>query len=323
LLNHHPNYRNKLQQRGAALLTALFIVAVVAGIAVLMATRQQINIRIFGLVMDNDRAYSYAQGVEDWAIGQLIQSGMRPPNSGVPDLFPALKPMKFADAIVSGIIQDQQGLFNINSLSDANNLPSFVRLLMTVDADLSNRQAATIALAINQWLTPSNADEYYSKLLPPYRAAHKNMANISELRLVAGITNKLFLELSPYITALPTVKNVINVSTAPPPILMTLTPTMSSDQAQSILQCRQSTHGFISLDAFNTCLTHLGLALTTNQQITVKSDYFLSIAQVTMGKQQLILYSLLYRFVQPQNKQVTVMVLWQSRDYNVTMAQQG
>ncbi|MGB6977155.1 MAG: type II secretion system minor pseudopilin GspK [Gammaproteobacteria bacterium] len=328
---HHPNSnkfnvkvstRSNKKTRGAALLTALFIVTVVAGIAVLMAIRQQINIHVLELMMNNDRVYFYAQGVEDWAIGQLLESATRTPgNNVVPDVFPPLKPIKFAGAVVSGVIQDQQALFNINSLADANNMAPFVRLLMTVDANLATQQAqaTAIALAVNLWLTPSGVDEIYAKFLPPYRAAHHAMASISELRLIVGVTDKLYLELSPYIAALPTTKNEINVSTAPAPILMTIA-SMTADQAQSFLQCRQNTHGFVSTDTFNTCLSGVKATLNSNQQITVQSSYFLSVGQVNMGKQQLILTSLLYRFIQPQNKQVSVMVLWQSRDYNVIMA---
>jgi general secretion pathway protein K len=320
-LNNNSSKQPFTSYRGAALLTALFIVTVVAGIAVLMAVQQQINIRILGLMMNNDRAYLYAQGVEDWAIGQLIQSAIHPIVNGVADVFPPLKPVKFAGATVAGVIQDQQALFNINSLTDANNINSLVHLLMTVDTNLSTHQtqAIAIALAVNQWLGPSGADEVYAKFFPPYRAAHHMMANISELRLVAGITDKLFLELSPYITALPNSKNIINVSTAPVPILMTIAP-MTLDQTASILECRATNHGFISTDAFTTCLGNIKVSLNPNQQITVNSNYFLTIGQVTMGTQQLLLSSLLFRYIQPQNKQVSVMVLWQSRDYNVVTA---
>ena len=55
---------------------------------------------------------------------------------------------------------------------------------------------------------------YYTSLDKPYRPANQLFASVSELRLVKGMTEELYLHLLPLVSALPETDTQINVNTA-------------------------------------------------------------------------------------------------------------
>ncbi len=303
----------KNSQTVSALITALFITAIVATLATVMAFRQAINIRHTQLFTTADRAYLNLQGVEDWAISELIVAA----RSDAPETFPKVMPViSFQGAEISGALQDQLGLFNINVLRDPNFQPQFERLLQIITPNISSEQALKIAQSITAWLTSSNADEIYTRENPPYRAAHSRMAHISELRLVNGISNQIYLALAPYITALPVSENKININTAPMPVLGSLSAEMSESQAKAVEACRNEHGYFKDVGSFNAeCIEKANITLDPGITLTTTSNYFLVNGFVKINNQIFNLSSLLQRKVvlDSQNKKtIEVYVLWQS-----------
>ena len=292
-------------QTGSALITAILITAIVAAIATIMAVRQRVDIRETQLTVNADKAYLDLQGVQEWAIVTLaaLKSQTTPL---LPSTFPIIMPPtnNFYGAKVYGMITDQQGLFNINSLTSANNQVYLARLLSIVDPALNKDYINTVTEAVTEWLTSSNADDIYLKFKPPYRAAHQPMVSISELRLVAGVTPQIFQALKPYITALPTATNQINLNTAPAPILMMLNSELSYENAKLIIACRQQ-----NIDV-NICAKKVGITLSSTLT-TLTSNYFLVSASIKLGSQSLNSYSLLYTTFNPQQQPI-VQTLWQS-----------
>ena len=102
-----------------------------------------------------------------------------------------------------------------------------------------------IVPAILDWLDPDQdtsfpngaEDDYYSKLNPPYRTADRRFADPSELLKVRGITPAIYAKLRPYVTVLdqPT---AINVNTAPPAVLMSLSPAIDAATAKMLVEIR-------------------------------------------------------------------------------------
>ena len=181
-----------------------------------------------------------------------------------------------------------------------------------MDGYIDANNAQVITATIIDWLSPASKspalDEYYLKMSPSYRAAHRPMISISELRLVKGISPKLFLQLAPFVAALPTT-TPINVNNAPPPVLMSLSMTMTLDAAKAIAAACQRT-------PFPDATSFVNFDIVKNNpidatKITVLSNYFLLETNVTLGKQTVKHYTLLERSM--EGKQPKTSVLWQSK----------
>ncbi|MCK5748094.1 MAG: type II secretion system minor pseudopilin GspK, partial [Oricola sp.] len=72
-------------------------------------------------------------------------------------------------------------------------------------------EARALAETIGDWIDadmnrrPQGAeDEFYTVLPSPYRAGNQNLASLSELRAVKGVTRELYGTLKPYLCAAPT-----------------------------------------------------------------------------------------------------------------------
>ncbi|MBX9606698.1 MAG: type II secretion system minor pseudopilin GspK [Gammaproteobacteria bacterium] len=100
--------------------------------------------------------------------------------------------------------------------------------------------------AILDWLDadsetrfPNGAeDDYYMRQSPPYRAANRAFADVSELRLVRGIDAKTYEKLRKFVTVLP-MTTPINLNTAPIEVLMSLSPAFDRSTAEMIEQTRR------------------------------------------------------------------------------------
>jgi type II secretory pathway component PulK len=114
---------------------------------------------------------------------------------------------------------------------------------------------APILVAVLDWLDedgetrfPDGAeDDYYSRLAPPYRAANGRFTDVSELRLVRGVTGEIYDRLAPFVTVLDTA-TPINVNTAPPEILMSLGPGIDRATAEQLASTRR-VQAFTSIEA--------------------------------------------------------------------------
>ncbi|MHB1946862.1 MAG: type II secretion system minor pseudopilin GspK [Gammaproteobacteria bacterium] len=310
------NYRRHSslnKQRGAAIIVALFVVALVAAAAALMIERLRTDIRRTELILNANSAYLYAQGSVAWAMDQLNNNWKQQQTNKIIDKTPIKSPVDEQDGFtISSIIYDAQAAFNLNNLTDAQYQTNFTRLLTLVQPDIDPTNAQNITQAIIDWISPAAKnpllDEYYLKLTPGYRAAHRPMASVSELRLVKDITPELYAKLAPFITALPT-PTMINVNNAEAPVLMSLSMTLTPDAAKALVAACQKSP-FVSVQAFREFDIVKNNPID-GDKITVTSNYFLLRTDVTLGQQTLTLYTLLERVAQ-SNNQAKTNILWQS-----------
>ncbi len=294
---------------------ALFIVALVAAMAYVMMARLERDTHRTALLLHDTQADFYAQGSVAWAMDQLRNDWERQKTNKVVDPIPIKSPMNELQGYkISSTIEDMQARYNINNLTQMTSFKPFIRLLQTVQPSLSTEKAEDILRAVVDWIAPvttqqpNTFSQYYLSLSSPYRAAHRPMVNRSELRLVKGMTPSLFRALMPYVTALPD-SQPINVQTALPPVLMTLSQTLNLESAQRIEQSRQqtpftSTKMFFNLDVVKNHRVSEG-------NVTVTSQYFLVKTNVEIEKQTIVLYTLLERIT--NGTKVTINTLWQSR----------
>lgn len=259
------------KQTGAALIVALFIMALIAALVTAMIQQLQMSTTQTTSIVRTTQSDCYARGSVAWAREELMHEKIDTP----------IKAPTGKEGIytIDSTLTDAQGLFNINNVIKPEYQPLFLHLLTQLAPDISQIDAQLILTALIDWITPKLTntafDIDYLMLNPPYRAAHRPMVSVSELRLVKGITPPLFNKLSPYFVTLPIV-TPINLKTAPEPILMAL--------QNSPLK---------------------------KDQTTTTSEYFLLTTYVTVAHQQTITYTIFHRAM--HESKATAAVIWQSK----------
>lgn len=300
-------------QRGAAIIVALFVTALVAMIAVMMINRLSMDVRRTELILNDTKARLYAEGSIAWAMDQLNSNLKRKKPDNITDMMPIRSPVNHIENVsIYTTIDDQEGLFNLNNLTDPESYPGFIQLIKTIEPSMKAEDINQLILAIRDWISPTGTNnslvDYYSKQSPPYIAPHRLMVSISELRLVKGMTPKLYAKLSPFMTALPE-STLININSAKPQVLMSLSPTLSHDAALAIINHRKK-RPFVSIENFKQ-FDIIKNNPINDKKISVMSSYFLVKTNVKVEDQEIILYTLLHRIL--NKAQPIEMILWQSK----------
>ncbi len=310
------------RQSGVALITALLITALVTVAAVSMASRQQLDIRRTGNLMEVDQAWLYALGVEAWArqilAGDDVKRDTLDPLKD--NWAAAVPPLPVEGGSVQGTVEDLQGRFNLNNLlkGDGKPDPAQEKILQ----NLLNRVALTDAkLNLGPYLVDALVDwqdrgmdvyrtggaedgDYLGMEPVPYRAANRPMVSPSELLAVAGFSARAVAKLTPLIATLPIASGPLklNVNTAPEMVLMSLDAKLTPQMAQQIVAYRKKTP-FDSAADFSQYLKSEFDITVDPKLVDVKSEYFLVNALATIGRTNVQLYSLLKR----SNNQVTTL----------------
>lgn len=305
--------KNPNKQTGAAVIVALFLVALVTAMAVAMLDRLRVDTRRTELLLNAAQGLSYVKGSVVWAKDQLNQNWKNKRDNQLVDRTPINTKNVINNATVINSITDTQGLFNLNNLNNTESQADFARLITTVYPKLNQDGAKKIVLAIADWISQgvkgSAYDRYYSEQHPAYIAPHRLMGSVSELRLVQGITPELYNLLAPYVTALPANGTQININSAEAPVIMSLSKTMTLESAKGIVAYRQKT-------PFTTVQQFTGFEIVKNNpipenKITVTSSYFLVQSEVTIGQQTTKLTTLLER--KTKDIDAKTGVIWQTQ----------
>jgi len=307
---------NRLSKRpdresGIALLMVMVIVALGTLLATELVRQQQLQIRRSGNLLHGDQAFEYALGGEVWARRLLLKDASDNQHDSLDEFWnQGLPPTPIPGGTISGRLRDLQGRLNLNNLQDGQTTNSLwdgrlQQLLKDLDLSLEIRQAMV------DWLDPDSVaqpaggaeDDFYSRLPEPYRAANRPLADMTELRLLRGVSSEVYTALEPHVIALPG-KTELNVNTASSQLLQTLG--LSSTEAQTVIASRED-KPFETLAAF-TGLPVIDSAINAgtfdDSELTVKSDFFELETVVVMGDLRFVQYSLLKR---DGNNAVTVL----------------
>lgn len=288
------------RQRGVALITALLVVSLVTVIAVAMATRQHIDVRLTGNLVHGEQAYAYALAAESWARVILRRDDNQSDHDSLDeDWATALPPIAVEGGQVSGKIEDLQGRFNINNLIKQDGKVSeadvayFRRLLeiLKLEPALTDALLDWIDVDIDVRFPDGAEDENYLSGSIPYRAANRPLVSTSELRLVAGFDQNTVQLLEPYVTALPA-RTLINVNTASPVVLLAMNKDFTQSDVDALITGRGKT-GYATVQAFMGQDALAGRELA--EPVDVRSHYFLVHTDVIIGEGQAHLESLLVR----------------------------
>jgi len=294
------------RQSGVALLTALLVVALATVAAVAMTTRQQLDVRRTGNLLHSEQAWDYVLGAESWARVVLTRDGKNNKVDNLGEDWATQVPASLVEGgSVVGRVIDLQGRFNVNSLvvggkADIPAMERYKRLLLTLGLDVA--LADTLVDWLDTDINPINLngaeDQVYLLRKPPYRAANRLMADISELRLVKGYDEKVMGKLLggasgiPFVTALPNA-TVINVNTASAEVLTTLVNGLSISDGEAIIEARGDS-GFAKVGDLLT-LPMLAGRTVDPASLSVQSQWFLLVSEADVGQGRVKLASLLQR----------------------------
>jgi general secretion pathway protein K len=266
------------RQCGAAILTALIVVAIAATIASSMLARQQATVLAEEARRHGAQARWILRGALDWArlilredarstavdhLGEPWAVGLKP--IPLKQFLAAGERSEDAvlDAQLSGFISDAQALFNLSNLVN-NNQPSEVdalalsRLLQALGENSAESLAATA--------TANMMDIVQSASLPPQRP----------IDLLGALSAEQRDRLAPFITYLPR-RTLVNANTASAELLHAVVPGLDLSQAKAIVDKRASTfyrnpQDFLSLIP--------GFKQQGNAPIATQSQYFFVTGQV-------------------------------------------
>lgn len=317
------------KEQGSALLTALFITLLVAVIATAAAYRFRLVAHWVGIDTTTNQLTLYATGITHQASANLetyVLNWNNPSKQRALLTMPSsLEPLTMQDgSTVTATIIDASSLFNINNLSYPNTQQGFINLLSYALPNQTRDENIRMTNNIVDWLSPrttNNADQLYADLNPPYRAAHRPMQDISELRLIVGITPAIFNALKPYITTIPIPEHVsqinsqptpININTAPPLVLLATSPEMNIEQAQQLYNCRLEHGIFLTVsDALKLCFDQT----TSAPELTgtaVFSNYFFVLSQASHAQQKITVTTLLSTHQFTNNAAPHSYIIWQA-----------
>lgn len=292
-------------QRGVALITVLLVVAVVTVVCAGLIARQELAIRSSANQLHTRQALQYALGGEALARAILVRDlRAGDPRTPVDHLGEAWArpltsfPLDDGGELVVRI-EDATARFNLNGVVrqgrvNEQGLKQFRRLLLRLGIEAPYGERLVDWLDKDQEPTGANGAEDNQYLLnqPPYRAANRVMADVSELRLLAGMTEADYRRLLPFVTALPS-DATLNVNTAGALVLSSLGDPLSPSVAESLVAAR-GREGFKTVDAFLGQPALAGLGLEA-QGLAVGSEYFRVTSEVRLGDRRQVLVSTLQR----------------------------
>ncbi len=302
--------------RGSALLTALFIMTLVAIVATAMTTRLQLDIYRTRLIVSHDKLFLASQLVTFWSLSELNNPNKlftKLNEEGMVDQFPKNMQTLYSTVILSGGIYDLQARFNVNNILDKKSMNSFVNLIKNTVPGSNETVSTNFALSVKDWLIPfelargkDDFTSYYLSQKPPYFPSRQIMQSSSELRLVKDINADTFLAIEPFVTVLPETTPV-NLNTASKQVLMSLGNGISEAHVSELMMARGE-EGIKDLKEITELLKKIDLP---NDQITIESQYFLAVAYAKSEDFNMTVYTLIKRSKDDQKK-LSVSILRES-----------
>lgn len=293
-------------ERGAALLTVLLLVAVIAVLAATALERLRLSTRVAGNAAAIEQGRAYALAAETLALTRITSLLSRSPGrialtggwSGRPFGLPLP-----GGGVATARVTDGANCFNLNSLvtesepgvyaSEPLGRTLFTRLLRLTGAP--PQVAEQVAAGAADWIDSDDAVQYagaedaaYLRGETPYRTAGALMADASELRAVSGVTPELYERVRPWICALPAAQPTrINVNTLLPeqaPLLSIFYPEgrLPPDAARQYL-LRRPPQGYGDVSAFLNGPAAAGITPDIPNQLDIKTRWFALRVDVSLG----------------------------------------
>lgn len=271
-------------QKGVALIMVLLAMALVVMLASGMTRQQSLRIFKAGHYLAQQQGYNIALGAEEFARRILVRDFEEDRENSLmvdsPDEFwamnAAILPLD-ENGVAEVQIDDLGGRINLNDLVTTNGQVD------TLTKDRLTRLFVALGItglnvdALIDWIDSDDQtvsaygaeDGQYLMADQPFRTANQPFVSITELRLIEGMTEEIYVALRPHVTAVPVSGIGINVNSATVPVLMSLHNELNEAQAESIVAQREEERfedlqDFLALSEFSGLgLKPAGLALQT------------------------------------------------------------
>lgn len=273
-------------QAGMAIVMALLVVALVAGIAASILADYGHAVSHLSGRHDHAQARLLARGAIDWARSILENDYRQDGANGTDNLREdwniKIPPTPIEEGEISGELEELSGRFNINTLvSSGQSNPAqraiFVRLLVVLGHSLNEAELlADTAIAritrTQHGAVPGNDQEFSMQMGP--------LLDIDELNAANGFTPLVVQQLKPFVVALPSDAKAVNVNTAPAEVLAAHIENLPLAKAQALVFERNRTF-FTRVDNFTQRLP--SDARYPSGVFTVKSTYFMATGRASWG----------------------------------------
>lgn len=299
--------RRDHSQKGVALLVVILLVATLSFIAVAISQRTTLSAnRSLNANLRSELIWR-ALGAEAMAV-KAIKAAMSATPGKLTSTNPlVVKPIEIPMPGGSAVVRvlDQTRCFNLNSLYSTGKQEgegqkaglvqgALDELADTLNAGQTNTVAAAkLAADVVDWIDtnsfqePGGAEDgHYTGLPTPYRTGGQRLADVSELRAMAGMDRIQYSEARPYLCAQPSSDpSPINVNMLLPPdaplLVGLLKGAISASDALDIIEARPP-GGYDSVDQFwaNPRLVNLDIGQAERAHVRVYSRYLEVIAEI-------------------------------------------
>jgi len=290
------------RERGAAVVSALIIVAIVAALTTSLFQRQTASTRRVENEMARVQARAMLAGGIDWARLVVRDHGRREPITRGDQIWatPVLdtrieRPDDDRVAVFSGAVQDEQGKYNLYNLA-RNGVPQpeqeeiLRRLLATLE--LPDTLAARIVDIVASAQPPAlAADAPTNPARPAPQARAPLPRGVDEVAALLALEPPMRNALRRTMTLLPAATNV-NVNTAPAEVIAALVPGLSLAQARAMAGERDRGNWFNNPGDFANRLTGTGIK-TPAPSVATNSGWFLASGTVVYERARVSMQALL------------------------------
>jgi general secretion pathway protein K len=322
--------RGRASREGMALLTVLLLVAVMAVVAVAILDDVRFSVRRTTNAETQAQAQWYAAGAESLArrqISDLLEAdGARTPLE--PRWNGRVMEFPVEEGAIRAVVTDGQNCFNLNSLVYGQGEDLFARpegttqfIALGTALGLSRARMSAAAAALTDWMDNDAAasaggaeDARYAGLATPYRTGGVMLADVSEMRAVAGVDADLYRRLRPYVCALPaTAQARLNPNTlteGQAPLLVMLSDGEIGLQTARAAIAARPVSGWSSVEAFwaQSALKDFTPDEEAQAQVSLLTRYFDLRVDVDYGGARAVRTALLY--AAPDGAVRTVLRRW-------------
>jgi len=298
------------KQDGAAVITAMLIVALAATAASFMMWQNHLWLRQVENLDAQAQARWTARAAIDWGRA-VLEEDKRDVDHNGEKWATLLPPLAAEGGTVAGAISDAQGLFNLNNLVrdgkvSQGDVVILTRLMIALEIEPNLINALLDWLDADSEVTfPGGAEDMqYLALDPPYRAANRTLNDVNDLYRVQGFRQEQIARLRPFVVALP-LATTINVNSAPAEVLVALCAGLPPAEARRLVELR--TNGYFKDRA--DFRKHLADGIQVrDEDYNVNSGFFIATARARQGRVQTGYQALLER---PAEGKTTILWLKQ------------
>lgn len=298
MTEHMVNNGTWTNDRGAALVTVLLLVAVMAVGSVLTFEALGYSIKRTAALRNFEQSRQYAMGGEQLAVS--VAETLYDTKSLLAE--PRAVSFTIEGGRIDGLISERSNCFNLNSLVSRRDTATYVanadtgrhfsRLLTTLG--LSERDGDQLVASLTDWIDsdtralPLGAEDYdYGTLEDPYRTGNTLLADMSELYMVSGFSAELVEALSAFVCVDPSTSfspiNVNGLAIEQAPLLVALIGgNYTLDMAVELILARPG-GGYADVADFwlDPILAGRDIDQSVREQTTVRPHRFISQVKVT------------------------------------------